>query len=228
MRVRSLAKSTYTQAHRHKHTFAQTPFSSSLIFRFNRIRACAIIHITFYFTSKYIWAEWVSALDFVANFHYLEFIFQAPVPPECGHKQSIEKKQMRFECENSGFGQIEIECCQVCMLVGLTSFKFSTGTIWAIASTRISSCTIVKTSKWHMHDLYATIQLAAVQQEPIFLLTNNPRFGNRCNTCAKCKNSNPFTRLVYWFLVCENRNSFFLNRVSPVWQQLHICKISYP
>lgn len=29
----------------HSHIFAQTPFSSSLIFRFNRIRACAIIRI---------------------------------------------------------------------------------------------------------------------------------------------------------------------------------------
>lgn len=47
----------------------------------------------------------LSALDFVANFHYLEFIFQAPVP----HEQT-KKQQMQFECENSGFGQIEIEC----------------------------------------------------------------------------------------------------------------------
>lgn len=49
----------------------------------------------------FIWAVQVSALDFVANFHYLEFIFQAPV---------LHKKRMQFECENSGFGQIEIEC----------------------------------------------------------------------------------------------------------------------
>lgn len=92
------------------------------------------------------------------------------------------------------------------MLVGLTSFKFSTGTIWAIASTR--ECSVAqsqKTSKWHMHDLYATIEFAAAQQEPITKKTQ--RFGNRCNTCAKFK-SFAAALLVYWFLVCENRNSF--------------------
>lgn len=54
--------------------------------------------------SLYIWAVSLSALDFAANFHYLEFIFQAPVP----HEQT-KKQRMQFECENSGFGQIEIE-----------------------------------------------------------------------------------------------------------------------
>lgn len=37
VRLRSLANTTHTE--RETHTFAQTPFSSSLIFRFNRIRA---------------------------------------------------------------------------------------------------------------------------------------------------------------------------------------------
>lgn len=137
---------------------------------------------------------WVSALDFVVNFHYLEFIFQAPVRHERCHKQAVESSNSK-KCDSNvkilalarfKSNADQKSTCQSGMLVGLTSFKFSTGTIWAMESTRILQ---LHNRKKPNRNGICTIYVPSIWFAARF---NKNRFGNRCNTCAKCKNLNPF------------------------------------